>query len=103
MDSISDAEPLRGAEVRLPLEERRQPEAGEFFHSDLIGCEVIESRTGEPLGRVTGWRDYGGPGLLEIGDKLLVPFAKSICVAIDVASRRIVVDLPEGLKDLNKS
>ena len=101
VDSISDAEPLRGAEVRLPIAERRQIAPGEYFESDLIGCEVIEEATGESLGRVTGLQESGGPGLLEVGDTLLVPFARAICVSIDPAARRIVVRLPEGLKDLN--
>jgi len=102
IDSIEDAEPWRGAEVRLPIEERLKLEPGEFYHSDLIGCEVIERETGQSLGHVTGWSDGGASGLLEVGD-LWIPFARSICVAIDIAARRIEVELPEGLKDLNRS
>ena len=37
-------------------------EPGEFFQSDLIGCEVVERATGECLGRVTGWQEAGGSG-----------------------------------------
>lgn len=102
IDTISDAEPLQGAEVRIPAGERPRLPAGEFYQSDLIGCEVIERGSGEPLGQVTGWQDAGGAGLLEIGGGLLVPFARELCVSIDVDRRRIVVDLPEGLKDLNR-
>jgi ribosomal 30S subunit maturation factor RimM len=36
-----------------------------------------------------------------VGERLLVPFTKSICVLIDLEKRRIEVDLPDGLKDLN--
>ena len=102
IDSIEEAEPWRGAEVRLPIEERLKLEPGEFYHSDLIGCEVIERRTGQSLGNVTGWNDGGASGLLEVGD-LWIPFARSICVTIDIAAKRIEVELPEGLKDLNRS
>jgi 16S rRNA processing protein RimM len=103
IDSISDAEPWRGAEVRIPREERLALEPGEFYLSDLIGCEVVERGTGEPLGIVTGWDDCGASGLLQVGQDLLIPFVKSICVAIDIAGKRIEVELPEGLKDLNRS
>lgn len=103
IETIPDAEPWRGAEVRIPREERLQLEPGEVFLSDLIGCEVVERRTGESLGVVTGWNDGGASGLLEVGKDLLIPFARSICVAIDTAAKRIEVDLPEGLKDLNRS
>src|SRR5206468_10944386 len=40
VDTISDAEKLVGAEVRVPLSERAPLDPGEFYESDLIGCEV---------------------------------------------------------------
>jgi len=101
VDTISDAEPLAGAEVRVPMSERAPLEPGEFFQSDLVGCEVVDRRTGESIGRVTGWDDGGGNGLLVVDGNLLVPFARSICVSIDPTAKRIAVELPEGLKDLN--
>jgi len=103
VDNISDAERLTGAEVRVPIEERVPLEPDEFFASDLTGCEVVDRRTGEPLGRVTGWQDAGGSGLLEIDGDWLIPFARSICVEIDPAAKRVAVELPEGLRDLNRS
>ncbi|HXI41597.1 MAG TPA: ribosome maturation factor RimM [Bryobacteraceae bacterium] len=104
VDTISDAEPLEHAEVRLPLAERLPVEEGEHYVSDLIGCEVMERNTGRLVGIVTGWQEAGGAGLLEIGegdDRLMVPFARSICVEVDTGAKRILVVLPEGLKDLN--
>ena len=102
MDTISDAEPLAGAEVRVPMSERAPLEPGEFFQSDLMGCEVVDRRTGESLGRVSGWEDSGGPGLLVVEGSLLIPFARAICVEIDPEAKRIAVELPEGLKELNR-
>lgn len=75
---------------------------GEFYQSDLIGFSVV-TRAGETIGTLEGWKEYGGPPLLLVnsgGRELLIPFAKSICVDIDVPNRRIVVELPEGLTDL---
>jgi len=105
VDSISDAELLSGAEVRIPATQRISLDEGEYFQDDLIGCNVIDRRTGESLGQVTAWDDGGGSGLLVIGrgdDALLIPFSRAICVEIDPAARRIAVELPEGLKDLNR-
>lgn len=102
VDSISDAELLVGSEVRVPIAERIPLESGEFFQSELLGCQVIDRRTGETLGLVEGWEESGAAGLLEVEGGLLIPFARSICVEIDPAARRIVVELPEGLKDLNR-
>ena len=56
--------------------------------------------TGRSLGLVTEFEETGGTPLLHVGD-LLIPFAKSICVTIDLANKRIVVNPPDGLLDLN--
>ncbi len=101
VDSISDAEKLRGAEVQVPQAERVELEPGEYFHSDLIGCEVRERASGRVIGSVTGFEEYGGPPLLEIdGGRMLVPFVKAICVDIEPNVKVIQVDLPEGLEEL---
>jgi len=102
IDDVDHAQTLVGAEVRVPFSQRAPLESGEFYQSDLIGCEVVEKADGASLGRVAAVREYGGPLLLELESGLLVPFARSICLEIDPAHRRIVVDLPEGLKDLNR-
>ena len=107
IDSISEAERLKGAEVRIPLADRPEAPLGEFYHSDLLGCRVVDIETGEWLGGVAGFEDSGGPGLLvveghEPDNGILIPFARSICVDIDVKARRILVNLPEGLKGLNR-
>jgi 16S rRNA processing protein RimM len=102
IDTISDAEPLAGAEVRVPMSERAPLAPGEFFQSDLVGCEVVDRRTGESLGRVTGWEDAGGSGLLLVEGGLSIPFVRAICVEIHPEAKRIAVELPPGLKDLNR-
>lgn len=102
IDTISDAERLAGFEVRLPIAQRVALEPGEYFHDDLVGCEVIDRHTGEALGRVVEWQEGGGSGMLVVGGGLLIPFARAICVKIDPAAKRIEVELPGGLKDLNR-
>lgn len=101
IDSISEAETLRGGEVRVPRSMRAPLEPGEYFQSDLMGCEVVEKCSGASLGRVAGWEDAGGSGLLVLEGGELIPFARSICVDIDPARKRIAVELPDGLKELN--
>jgi ribosomal 30S subunit maturation factor RimM len=36
-----------------------------------------------------------------IGAEIMVPLAQDICPEVDLAARRIEVNLPEGLLDLN--
>jgi 16S rRNA processing protein RimM len=100
IDSISDAEKLRGAEVQVPRSQRVELEPGEYFHSDIIGCEVRERISGRVVGRVTNFEEYGGPPLIEIdGGRLLIPFVKAICLDIRPDEKLILVDLPEGLEE----
>lgn len=105
VSSIAEAEPLEGSEVRVPLAERAVLPPGEYYHSDLAGCQVVDRASGAQLGVVTGFQEYGGPGLLEVerpdGRQILIPFARSICTEIDLEARSIRVDLPEGLGDLS--
>jgi 16S rRNA processing protein RimM len=99
VDTISDAERLAGAEVAIPFEQRAALGEQEYYQSDLVGCEVVDA-TGRSLGVVTDFEETGGTPLLRVGD-LLIPFAKSICTSIDPANKRIVINPPEGLLDLN--
>jgi 16S rRNA processing protein RimM len=103
IDSMTDAEAYRGFEVRVPKSERVEPEPGEYFHSDLIGCEVQDAATRRVVGKVTDFEEYGGPPLLRIDDgNLLIPFVKAICIGIHPEQKLILVTLPEGLEDVNK-
>lgn len=114
VDSIDDAENLRGLEVQVPLSERVPLAAGTYYISDLTGCEVWEipgsahapakPKTGILLGTVRGVQPAGTP-VLEVDTpegELLIPLAAQICTRIDTAARRIEVSLPEGLRDLNR-
>src|SRR5215472_10412308 len=48
VDSIDQAERLRGLEVRIPWEERAVLPAGSYFVSDLIGCSMFELPAASP-------------------------------------------------------
>ena len=101
IDSISDAQSWRGADLLAPESERARLEPGEYSHADLIGCEVRASLGEQPLGIVRGIEDYGSQILLRVeksaGGEMLIPFVKAICREIDVARKIIRVELPEGL------
>jgi 16S rRNA processing protein RimM len=100
VDTISDAEKLAGADVAIPFEQRAALDEEEFYQSDLIGCEVVDA-AGRSLGVVSDFQETGGAPLLQVGENLLIPFAKSICTKIDLDHKQITVNLPDGLLDLN--
>ncbi|MCC7154443.1 MAG: 16S rRNA processing protein RimM [Bryobacterales bacterium] len=100
VDDMTRAGQLRGCEMCVPSAERSEPAGGEFYLPDLIGCRVVDAASGEELGTVEAWQEYGGTPVLVAGT-LEIPFARTICVNVDLAARKILVDLPAGLKELN--
>lgn len=106
-NSATEAEALVNGKVYIGREARPTAPEGEIWLSDLLGCAVENARTGLSLGRVTGWQDYGGPFVtLEVmadsgGEPALIPFVKAICVEVDLAGRKIRIDPPDGLLELN--
>ncbi len=73
----------------------------EFYHTDLIGMTVHDTG-GALIGTVQAVHNHGAGDLLEImgqGMKtaLLLPFTLAIIPTVDLAARRVIADLPEGL------
>jgi 16S rRNA processing protein RimM len=111
VDSINDAEALRGFEVAIPAGERAPLEAGSVYVSDLIGCRVVDlNRDGADVGEVVDVdRDSSSTELLVVrrrdrreGDQdALIPFVRDYTVRVDAAHRLLEMRLPEGLLEIN--
>ena len=105
VETISDAENLRGCQVQIPYEDLGPPPEGEHYDVDVIGCGVIAADTGRVIGRVQGVLESGGQPLLEVrqeNKEILIPYTPEICLDVDIGARRITVRLPDGLEDLNE-
>lgn len=104
VETIDDAEALAGLELRVPMEDLAALPAGTFYHHELVGCTVVTGG-GDKVGTVEGVEGtMGGSRLVVAGAKgeILIPLASDICRTIDVAGKRIVIEPPEGLLDLNR-
>ena len=111
VDSISDAEPLVGCELQVPLGERAKLEAGAAYVSDLIGCTVVdlggdrrEKDGGREVGIVKDVRFGAGeaPLLVVAGEtEYEIPYAQEFLVGVDLGKKRIEMALPEGLLEVN--
>lgn len=98
-DSPEEASALAGCELAVPEDEAVELEEGEFYDWQLEGCRA-ETVEGRVLGTVREVLHTGGEAnvLVIRGEREhLVPLAESICVEIDVDSKLIRVDAPEGL------
>ncbi len=104
VSSIEQAEGLVGLELRVPEDALQPLDHGTYYRHQLTGCQVV-TRTGEAVGTVARVEGGAGGSRLVIEStrgEVLVPLAADICVEIDVSARRITIDPPEGLLELNE-
>ena len=103
VNSISDAESLAGADLKLPAESLGPLPAGTFHRHDLVGCEVQDTE-GRIIGEVAAVEGPLEGSRLVINaphGEVLIPLVADICVEVDPGARRIRVAAPEGLIELN--
>ncbi len=125
VDSISDAEQLARLELQVPLEQRSELEAGAAYVSEIVGCDVwIKDADGKRLLGAVSEVQFGAgeaPLLLVVrkptlspteGEEhgaprenqereFLVPYAEEFLKAADLEHRRIEMELPDGLLELD--
>ena len=102
--TISEAETLRGLELRIPADHLRPLEADTYYVHDLAGCRV-ETQSGHAVGTVQDVQlDTGIPLLVVAAQdgEVLIPFSAEFCRRVDVAAKAIVIEPPEGLLELNR-
>ena len=94
-----EADALRGTELYVDRTRLPSLPDDEFYHSDLIGLQAVDTG-GVMLGSVVAVHNHGAGDILEItgpGRKtaLMLPFTLAAVPTVDLAAGRIVVDLPE--------
>jgi 16S rRNA processing protein RimM len=104
IETISDAEPLIGAELQLPRSERAQLEPGWTYLSDLIGCALFDGP--REIGAIEDVQFGAGEAPLLVvrsGSKLPyeIPFAEAFLEKLDLDKRQVRMKLPEGLLEVN--
>lgn len=112
IDSINEADLLRGYEVAIPATERAPLEEGAFYVSDLVGCRVYDLNQGSlEVGEIMDVdRGSSSTELLVVrranvrgaGADALIPFVREYLVRIDAAARRVEMRLPPGLLEINE-
>jgi 16S rRNA processing protein RimM len=104
VDSIEEAETLLRSEIQIPASERAELEEGACFVSDLLGCVVLNA--GVELGQVADVNFGAGAAPLLIvkndgGQEYMIPFVESFTTKLDLKGKRIEMQLPEGMLELD--
>jgi 16S rRNA processing protein RimM len=79
-------------------------EGKRYYLFQLSGCSVV-TREGSRVGLVKDvlFIDENDLLIVEKGERqVLVPFTESICVEVNLEERKITVDPPDGLLDLDE-
>jgi 16S rRNA processing protein RimM len=104
IDSPEAVQLLHGWTVEIPEAQARALDEDEYFLHDLAGLTLIDAE-GRERGVVTEAYEGGAGVLLSVkradGRTFELPFAADLCSEIDIAGKRIVVNLPEGIEDLD--
>ena len=108
IDSISDAETLLRCELQVPQAERAELEPGWTYISDLTGCTVFDGD--REIGTVEDVQFGAGEAPLLIvrtksrgkeNTAYEIPFAEAYLAGVDLAARKVRMQLPEGMLEIN--
>ena len=102
IDRIEEAEPLRGAQLHLPLTELPALDDDQFYFHDVIGFTVVDETLGE-LGLVENFYELPQQDMLAMryqGQEILIPVVDELVSHADMAKKQIYVNLPDGLLDI---
>jgi 16S rRNA processing protein RimM len=104
IETMNEAEALAGQELRVPVDRLAPLPPGTFYRHDLIGCRV-DTVAGEAVGTVEDVEGtLTGSRLVVAAERgeVLIPLVAAICATIDPVAKRIIIDPPEGLLELNR-
>jgi len=101
VDSIDDADLLRGQELRIPEAELAALPEGEYYHHQLKGLSVSDE-TGTALGKVEDILQAGSAPVLVVrgpGGETLIPLAEHFIRQVDLAGGRLTVAVMETVEE----
>jgi 16S rRNA processing protein RimM len=97
------AKEFAGWLITVAGDERVELPEGEYWIDSLIGMDVVDSQSGEHLGKIDDVMSTGSNDIYQVrtpdGTPKLVPAVADVIREIDVDSGVMKVTLPEGLWD----
>ena len=102
--NINDVEKYRDGILKITKDQQGELEENAFYYHEIIGLEVFDEE-GVSLGTIKeiltpGANDVWVIGQNKKGQKdILIPYIESVVRKVDVANKRVDVEIPEGLID----
>jgi 16S rRNA processing protein RimM len=100
IDTQQRAQELTGCDVYFPRALADDDDEALSF-SMLVGFDLINAATNQSVGRIDSIDDSTANVLFCLDNGLLLPANDDLLERIDVKQRQIVMNIPEGLLDLN--
>ncbi|MBO5747326.1 MAG: 16S rRNA processing protein RimM [Clostridia bacterium] len=101
IDSIEDAEKLRGTVLYIDRADCKLPE-GSYFIEDIIGCKAVDDNTKEELGFVSDVSSTGANDVWHIkrnGNEYLIPNVPVFVKSVDIEAGIVYITPLEGTFD----
>ncbi len=105
IETLSEAERLRGAELRVPEEALQPLPPDSWYEYELVGC-AVRTVGGDEIGTVAAIEGPAGAKRLIVGQggrEIDVPLVVEICVSVDADVGMIVINPPDGLLEVNRT
>ncbi|MDH3322085.1 MAG: ribosome maturation factor RimM [Flavobacteriaceae bacterium] len=100
----ADADAIMKKDVYLPLEFLPKLTGNQFYFHEVIGFTLEDINFGE-VGKISSINDKTAQALFVIekeASEILVPMIDDFIKKIDRKNKKVIVETPEGLIDLNK-
>ncbi|KIL36565.1 16S rRNA processing protein RimM [Gordoniibacillus kamchatkensis] len=99
-NDINECEKYKGSMLKVEEKYLAELDEDEYYYHEIIGCAVV-TEDGQQLGTIT---EILSPGANDvwvvkpaIGKELLLPVIDNVVLDVDVAEKRVLVRLMEGL------
>lgn len=104
IDSIAEAQNLRGKTLEIPYSQVQPLPEGQYYHFQMIGLEVWTTR-GELLGTISEIINTESTDIYAVRNakgEILIPATEDIVKSVDLDSRHMVIEPIAGLLNLNQ-
>ena len=99
IDSVEDAERLRGQDLTIPRSELSRLPEGQYYTFQIIGLDVLTTE-GQYLGQVTDIMTTASNDVYIVegeGGEILIPAIEDVVKSIDLEEGKIIIEAIEGL------